>query len=716
MRNVGIILGVALVAGWVTGARAAEDREPAEVHADAQSFDGQTKMWTGQGDVVIHSQGATLRADRARFNQATQEAWAEGAVRLNRDGQEWAMPAAYYNFATREFRAEKIRGLVTPVNLSGRDLSGVGTNHYVIERVTLSPCDYDPPHFRVEAARAEVWPNDRVELYNVTVRAGDVPVFWLPVMIMPLHDDLPLVTVALGHDSRWGFFLLTTTSWKLNPQVDLKLHVDERTRRGPGGGADVDYRLGADGRGSVRGYFINDDQPLDDTDAGKSIPRNRYRAQWQHKQALPENVDVTVDVNKWSDPDVLDDFFPNEFLTNREPQSVVDVTKGGPNYTLSLQARPQLNPFFAEVERLPEAKWAINRTRLLNTPLFYEGETSAGYYNNHMGDTNDTLFTGHAVRADTFHQLVLPQTFGGWLSVVPRAGVRGTYYSDAPDTAPNTSEVRRVVFDLGTETSFKLSRTWSDARSEWLNIDGLRHILQPFADYSWVPTPNVGTNEVFQFDTVRTVALADGETIPVTRYLPVDFPAANTIDALNRQDVVRLGLRQRLQTRRDGQPWDLVDLEGWTDYRIERNAGETEWSDFYGVARLRPTGWCRLEASTRYDMTDGILRELNTGVHVAQGDRWSVGVGTRFLKEDSSLVSAELAYRLTRQWTAMLYERVDMQDGQWEEQEFTLRQETHDWYVNYGVRYRSPRAEKDELTVFLAFTLKAFPGIKLGVN
>ena len=84
----------------------------------------------------------------------------------------------------------------------------------------------------------------------------------------------------------------------------------------------------------------------------------------------------------------MHDYFRHEFDHDRAPDSVADITKGGPDYTLSFLVRPQFDDFFAEVERLPEAKLAVDRTRLGNTPLFYEGESSVGQYHNIPGDTN----------------------------------------------------------------------------------------------------------------------------------------------------------------------------------------------------------------------------------------------------------------------------------------------------------------------------------------
>src|ERR1017187_4768934 len=121
-------------------------------------------------------------------------------------------------------------------------------------------------------------------------------------------------------------------------------------------------------------------------------------------------------------------------------------------------------------------------------------------------------------------------------------------------------------------------------------------------------------------------------------------------------------------------------------------------------------------------MNAGLVREFNNELRIIDTDRWIFGVGTRYLKDDSNLVTVDLAYRLTRRWTARAYERFDMQDGTWEEQEYTLRQETHDWYIDYGFRYlgRHEQAglptQKHEMTVFFSVTLKAFPNNILTVN
>lgn len=701
----------------VVAASAFATDEPATIDAQELNFDRPAHLAHGKGDVVIHYKDAVLRADQVKFNTQTREVWAQGNVRLNRDGQEWVLPAAYYNFDTRVLQADSARGFFEPVYLNGQQIAQVASNHYTAARVTVTTCDYAAPDYRLQATHADIYPQDRVVLANCTLWLHDIPIFWLPVMSWSLIGDEQLLTVNVGHSSRWGLFELTTLHWRLNPHLQLDLHLDERHRRGFAPGADLRYNYGT-ATGTLSGYYLNDADPRDSQDRanGTSLPTNRYLGEWQHKQFFTDKLSATIDLHRQSDTDVYADFFSTEFNRNVQPSSVADATQRGENYTISAMLRPQFNDFYAEVERLPEAKWAVNRTRLGPTPIFYEGESSAGYYNNEAGRTADPLFTGSTARFDTFHQLVMPETFFGWLAVVPRAGGRYTYYTRAPNTAVETQEIKRVIGNLGTEVSFKLSRSWNDVESKTLRIDGLRHILQPFANYSWVPTPNVRPGELFQFDTTRSVTLTNGEVLPVTRYVPLEFPAFGGIDGLDRENTVRFGLRQKLQTRRDGSPRDLLEVTAWTDFHLERFNGQRDFADLFGAVEARPTEWLALNVFSRYDMQSDVLRELNTEARVASSDQWAVGLGTRYLKEDSNLVAVDVTYRLARNWVVKAYERFDMHDGQWEEQEYQLRQELHDWLINYGFRYRSQRTGEDEKAVFVSVTLKAFPGTTLGVN
>jgi hypothetical protein len=74
----------------------------------------------------------------------------------------------------------------------------------------------------------------------------------------------------------------------------------------------------------------------------------------------------------------------------------------------------------------------IKRHALFGGPIFYEGET--GFANLRLQFPEDSGIKNYGTeRFDTFHQLVFPNTYFGWLSFMPRVGYRGTYYGKTWD-------------------------------------------------------------------------------------------------------------------------------------------------------------------------------------------------------------------------------------------------------------------------------------------
>jgi hypothetical protein len=140
----------------------------------------------------------------------------------------------------------------------------------------------------------------------------------------------------------------------------------------------------------------------------------------------------------------------------------VEVNKLWSNFSLDAYVQPRLNDFLETVERLPDVRLTAYRQPLGNSPLYYQSETSAGYYRRLFPEV-DGLYSDadyEAGRADSFHQILLPQTLFGWLNVTPRVGGRFTYYTEASGDGAFSEEKTRGVFSTGVETSFKASQTW----------------------------------------------------------------------------------------------------------------------------------------------------------------------------------------------------------------------------------------------------------------
>ena len=83
---------------------------------------------------------------------------------------------------------------------------------------------------------------------------------------------------------------------------------------------------------------------------------------------------------------------------------------------------------------------------------------------------------------------------------------------------------------------------------------------------------------------------------------------------------------------------------------------------------------------------------------------------------DSNTIGLTQYYRLTPHCALQFVHRFDFADGFLEEQQYGIKQELHDWYLDYGVLVRGQRVQRNEVSVFVAFTLKAFPGFRLAAD
>ena len=140
-------------------------------------------------------------------------------------------------------------------------------------------------------------------------------------------------------------------------------------------------------------------------------------------------------------------------------------------------------------------------------------------------------------------------------------------------------------------------------------MDGLRHILEPSVSYIFVPNPSTPPTELPQFDT---------ET-PSLMLQPIQFPDYNDIDSIDSQNVIRFGLRNTLQTKRDGQIENLLDWNVLLDWRLKPDSRtnalpnyrrtalgpQTTFNDLYSGLTFRPRSWLALESQLRYGINDG---------------------------------------------------------------------------------------------------------------
>src|SRR5213595_3649547 len=421
-------------AGLIRGEIKTPENVPIEITSTGETT-YENGLATARDNVAIHLGNTDIYADYAQYNSTTHDVELRGHVRIYRETSLYIAESGIYNTETKKIKALNARTESQPYFLTGKHVTSISDNGYLINDGTFTTHDSPKADFHLHARTIRVYENDRVIFQYVTAFVGKVPVFWWPYMYQSLSDAFSF-TVSPAYLSSWGPSLLGEVTFPITDHIKGRLRLDYFGRRGPAVGFDptIDYGKDDNSQARLKTFYINDQNPdINQTAVPRqNVPTGRYRLSLEDRTNFTDDIYGIANLTKLSDPFVMQDFYQGEFRINPVPDNVVALTKTNPFYTLTAIARFQANDFFEQTERLPEVVLDVKRHALFGGPIFYEGETGVADLHRNFADKSE--FENYStVRFDTFHQLLYPNTYFGWLSIVPRVGFRGTYYGKTWD-------------------------------------------------------------------------------------------------------------------------------------------------------------------------------------------------------------------------------------------------------------------------------------------
>jgi len=727
-----------LAAGLAIAARSTSDHEPVEITSSGETT-YENGIATARDNVAIHIGDTDIYGDFAQYNSQTHEVLVRGNVRIYRDLSLYIADEGVYNIETKQIRTDKMRTEYHPYFLGGQKVNETSANVYHVEDANFTTADSPRPDFHLHARTVRVYENDHVVFQDVTFYIGEVPVFWWPYMYQSLNDAFSF-SIAPADLSSWGPSILSQITFPITDDIKGRLRLDYRGRRGPAIGFDSDIDYGKDKSSNLKlkTYYADDQNPDINPTAIKrgDVPTDRYRVTLQDTTYFTNNIYGIVNVTRLSDPFVMQDFYQSEFRIDPVPDNVIALTKADPFYTLTAIGRFQMNDFFEQTERLPEVVLDIKRQALFGSPIFYEGES--GFANLHRSFADGSGFESYGTdRVDTFHQLLYPNTYFGWLSVVPRAGFRATYYDKTrdlgntifdttddplipnfipPDPTPINPIVDagsgvRTVFNTGAEASFKLSRTWEEVSSRTLGLDGLLHVIQPYTNFSYVYESGIDPAAVLQFDRFE----------PSTQLRPIDFPQFTSIDSIASWTIWRNGIRNRLETRRDDVTVTWLELDTFFDVNFNNPYDRRAYSNFFNKLRFTPLPWASLSIDSQIPAFSSGFTEVNTTLAVQPIANLQLNAAHRYLNDNpffhhSSLFVVGGYYRFNDNWGFGFQDQYEGTIGLFQEQRYAIYRDLTNWVASFGAVVRDNTGNKKEYGVLLTFSLKAFPKLGFDLN
>ncbi len=673
------LLLTAGLAGAVLDAPLLDSRAPLEADADRLDYDRANGRLVANGNAVVRQGGDELRADRIVMDTRSGVAIAAGNVVLTRPTGTVRADRLEYDFhrGTADIDSADIE--TAPYIVKAEAAGRLADNRYAMRDAQITTCelDHDHWHYHIRARRIEISPGDYFKARHATWYLGQVPVFYLPYWNRNLDADRGF-HLRPGFSSRWGAYLLTAYRHPVNEQLRLEHQVDTRSERGLAIGELIRWRH--DGhRGDLHLYFLNDIDPT----IGKSTQQDdldaeRYRIQLRHRTDHGPRTYSLLQAETASDAFLRPDFFERDFRSSPQPANVYALTHRGDRYTLTGLMRYRFDPFYDHINRLPELAADVMRLQIGNSSLYYESRSSAAWLERaHARPTDREDYS--TLRADTEHIIYQPRQFFGWLNVMPRAGYRGTYYSD---TVADGGDTFRSIFFGGAEASYKAYRVLSEDGS------GIRHMAEPYLNYTYVRDPDVLPEELLQFD---------------------------PIDTLRGAHVTRTGMRNKLQTRRDGDVFDLLDLNLYTDVLMEPANRQRRIENLFFELETQPARALRLQIDGQYNIEARTVDRLNSRLYVCHDPTLDLFLEHRFVDNAVDLLTAVTTVRPGPRWAFNAFGRYSFESSRTEEQGFYVQRNLDCMAVRTGVsmipsftRTDGTRRD-DEYRFLIEIWLTAFP-------
>ena len=679
------------------------------VKGDQVEYLYEEKRVVGINHIVITYKDIKLTCDKIEVDMEGRTALAEGNVSLFQGSGVIRGEKVSYNFdegkgtiIEAEIRSEPWYG-------KGKEARKVSDKTYFMRKSYVTTCDLDRPHYRVQAREMKIYMDEAVEAKHVVAYIGKWPVFYFPYYYQPLKDKRPRVTIVPGRDDEWGYYMLTAWRYYFHEWSRGYVHVDWREEKGLAGGIDYKYKWGYFGKGLARFYYANEEEHLitdEEVSEGIGSEDNRWRMHVRHKWQIDPDTLAVGEYHKVSDALFLKDYYyKEEYEVQNQPETYLSIVTTKPEYVLSSFTRKRINDSFTVLERLPELKLDIKNQRVHEgAPFYYNSTTTFSRLEQKFG--NDAQEDSTANRFDSRQQFSYPFKLFGALNLNPYAGSRWTWFSE--DILEDENAFR-LMPTAGIEAStrfYKIMPFESDFLG--LNISGLRHLVQPFINYTYTPTPNLKASDLKQFD---------------------------FIDNLGRDHRIVLELENKLQTKR-GPKREIFDLARFimrTDYLIDMKDPDdpdreihdnvTRFSDLDFNLEIRPYDWLFLQALSRWDYTRGKFESFNTDLVAKYGEDWSFSFGHRY--EDSPGLGitnqfvTNTSYQISPKWGFSMYHRLKKNPGSsdynLEEQSYSLERNLHCWLaeLTYNIRKHTDIGSdaEDDHRIWLVMRLTAFPDL-----
>lgn len=400
-----------------------------------------------------------------------------------------------YNFTTEKGVLENGVSYTSGIYTGGEKVVFEPDGNLKLEKVFLTTSDNSDYEWSANAKEVNMDPKYQAGADKVTLSIYQMPVFWAPSFstnLKPKHKEDPTVRYRVMWEKGQGPLFLVR--YKALDTDNLKIHLrgeyrvkpdsESKVKQGVGGALELDY-LSSEKRQKLASRtfyayetFYNDNNPR--------RLKQRYRIQGVYSgESKDKRLETFCRWDKLSDKNMRQDF-PTQLFELQTLERTEAYVKGkfDPVFT-SLYGRPRINDFRGFVQELPTFKAAFKSFELGKTGVVLENYFKFAFLDYaYASNLNNLVKNFHAGRLETKQGLYRNFQFGP-LSLTPKVGVEGIYYTNNPQG----QEINQAVL------TYNL-----DARSSFYKIfDRFSHHIEPYATFQGMERPLAKHSDVYIF-------------------------------------------------------------------------------------------------------------------------------------------------------------------------------------------------------------------------
>ncbi|MBU1122738.1 MAG: hypothetical protein KKF54_08650 [Candidatus Omnitrophica bacterium] len=689
------------------------EKVPVIIDGDELSYLHGKGQIVAKGNVRVTNNNITLFCDEIDYDAKTYLAHLKGNVKIvktevvaveGKDEEEEKISTIYgkdvvFNFQTKDAQIVDVRMEDPPIYGEAQSADKIGDEKFILKRKSyFTTCDLKNPHYKITARRITVYPKDRIIARDVVFKVLDVPLMYLPYFTHSLKDKWFPIQIVPGKDRELGgCFVRNSVRYDLNKDNRGKLHVDWYDKRKLGVGISHKTDSAKFGEALIKYYAIQDEAydrelrgdlfkryPERRNTAEKYLEDDRYRAQISHEWNPIDRLSIKSEFHKFSDDNFVKDFFFREYEVDPNPLSYNLIDYSFSNSSVSLLTQKRVNHYSSQVEYLPQVEYNLFRQNLGASKFYFESQAALGNL------TSKTAHSDVDKDVDRFYSHSTLSYDGKlkWLSLNPYIGGYANVYSK---DAFGDEGLWRGAFETGTDLNTKLYKVFG-ANFNMLGkkVKLMRHVVTPNVTYSYKHDPTVSNTNVLSFD---------GK------------------DSITRAESAVFSLSNKLQAKtEEGTVWDFLYFSPSVNYLIHPEGAASRFTTVNTNLEVYPVEGISLNASKVYTVADRRITSVNVDLKFedTSGEgKYVVSLGHRYARHSSTQGTFNLEYQILPKVNFKNYLRFEHNTGDLLERMFGVRLDLHCWWLDLGYRMDKQREGVNNNSVWMIFSLKAFPDMEV---